>query len=97
MQEGFDGQKQRAALTAAERALRAVAAGDAAKARASARKAAELDQIGTYSDFVRAIEPVAQKLDTEGPLEDADWDGLAESLGMGPVAGLIEELRRETD
>ena len=45
MHEGFDGQKQRRAVTAAEQSLRALGAGSPDKARAGAAKAADLDQI----------------------------------------------------
>ena len=93
MTEAFDGQKQRSALTAAERALRALGAGDAGKARQSAANAAELDQIGLYAGFVRAVEPLAASLESGQGIDDAGWDGLAEALGMGPLAALIEELR----
>ena len=93
MQEGFDGQKQRSALTAAEQALRALGAGDADKARQRAAKAADLDQIGAYDGFLSALEPLAASLDDDGSIDDDAWDGLSAALGMGPLAGLIDELR----
>jgi len=93
MQEGFDGQKQRSALTAAEQALRTLGAGDAAKARKAAAKAVELDQIGLYSDLADVVEPLAQKLEDGQAIDDEGWDGLATTLGIGPLSGLIDELR----
>ena len=93
MSEGFDGQKQRSALTAAEQALRALGAGQADKARKTAAKAAELDQIGLYSDFVATVEPMAAQLDVDGSIDDEAWDTLSATLGMGPLSALIDELR----
>jgi len=93
MQEGFDGQKQRSALTAAEQALRALGSGEADKARKTAQKAASLDQIGVYDGFAESVESLAQRLDDGDAIEDAGWDELAAVLGMGPLSGLIDELR----
>lgn len=89
----FDGQKQRSALTAAEQALRALASGQSEKARQSAAKAADLDQVGLYGGFVAVLEPLAKRLDAGVQVDDAGWDSLASSLGMGPLAALIDELR----
>ncbi len=47
----MDGQQQRKALSAAESALRALAAGETGRARAAADKAASLDQVGAYAGF----------------------------------------------
>lgn len=93
VQEGFDGQKQRSALTAAEQALRSLGSGDAAKARQAAAKASDLDQIGLYMGFVEAVEPLATKLEAGGQVDEAGWDDLSTALGMGPLAALIDELR----
>lgn len=90
----FDGHKQRQALTAAEQALRALGDGNAAKARSSAAKAAELDQIGLYGEFVAAVDPLVADLDSGRIIDDAGWDSLAAALGMGPLSALIDELRR---
>ena len=89
----FDGLKQRQALTAAEQALRALGAGSSDKARSSAAKAAELDQIGLYGEFAAAVEPLAANLDSGSGIDDAGWDALAAALGMGPLSALIDELR----
>ncbi len=89
----FDGEKQRRALTAAEQALRALGNGDAAKARSRAARAAELDQIGTYASFVDSLAPLADQIEAGEAISDAGWDHLANSLGMGPLSGLIDELR----
>lgn len=94
MTSQFDGQKQRSALTAAEQALRALGAGEADKARQRAAKAAELDQIGLYKDFEAAVAPLAEQLDKGEGIADTSWDSLTAALGMGPLGGLIDELRR---
>jgi uncharacterized protein HemY len=93
MHEGFDGQKHRSALTAAEQALRALGAGDAGKARKAAAKASDLDQIGLYSGLVAAVAPLADRLDRGEAIDDVGWDSLVETLGLGPLSGLIDELR----
>ena len=93
MREGFDGQKQRRALNAAEQALRALADGSAAQARQAASKAAELDQIGLYSEFATAVVPLAEQLESGRAVDDAGWTSLVETLGIGPLSGLVDELR----
>ena len=93
MHEGFDGQKQGSALTAAEQTLRALGAGSADKARKAAAKAAELDQIGIYSGLGAAVAPLADRLDRAEAIDDAGWESLVDTLGVGPLSGLIDELR----
>lgn len=93
MREGFDGQKQRRALTAAEQSLRALGAGNAEKARMAAVKATDLDQIGIYAELAETVAPLADGLDRGEPVPDAGWDRLTEALGLGPLSGLIDELR----
>ncbi len=93
MKEGFDGQKQRRALNAAEQTLRALAEGNAAQARKAAAKAAELDQIGLYTDFARAVVPLVEQLEGGRPVDDAGWTSLVDTLGIGPLSGLVDELR----
>ena len=88
----FDGKKQRNALTAAENAVRALAAGNADRATANARRAAELDQIGAYAGFADAVVEAASDLDDAGPTA-AQWDAVATQLEAGPLSFLVEELR----
>jgi uncharacterized membrane-anchored protein len=90
----FDGRKQRRALTAAEQSLRALGAGSAAQARSSAAKAAELDQTGLYRDLAATVEPLAAHIESGSDIDDAGWDTLVAALGMGPLASLVDELRR---
>lgn len=88
----FDGKKQRNALTAAENAVRALASGNAARATANARRAAELDQIGAYGGFADAVVDAAVDLGDAGPTP-AEWDAIAARLEPGPLSFLVEELR----
>lgn len=94
MNVGFDGQKQRRALNAAENTLRALAEGNAGQARKAAAKAAELDQIGIYSDFAEAVIPLAERLHLGEAVDDSGWNTLVDTLGIGPLSGLVDELRR---
>ncbi len=93
MYESFVGQRQRKALTAAEKALRALGGGNAARARKAAAQAVDLDQIGVYSGLDTAVAPLAEKLDRGEAIDDAGWDSLIAVLGLGPLSGLIDELR----
>jgi hypothetical protein len=93
--ENFDGQRQRKALTAAERALRALGAGKAARARKAAAQAADLDQIGAYSGLDTAVASLAHILDRGEAIDDAGWDSIIAVLGLGPLTGLVDELRGE--
>lgn len=86
----FDGKKQRNALTAAENAVRALAEGNSTRATANARRAAELDQVGSYGVFAESIARVA---DGETPPTATSWDQIAATLEPGPLSFLIDELR----
>ncbi len=93
MHELFYGQRQRQALTAVEQTLRALGGGNAAKARKAAAQAVDLDQIGIYSGLDTAVAPLADRLERGEAIDDAGWDGLVAVLGVGPLSGLIDELR----
>ncbi len=92
---GFDGRKQRNALTAAERALRSLAGGDGSRARSTAAKAAALDQIGAYAGLEEAVAAAAAELDSGGSVPASAWDRIAAVLGPGPLGFLVAELRAE--
>ena len=85
----FDGKKQRNALTAAENALRALAEGNAARARANASRAADLDQLDVYAELAAAVDEAAG---AERPTAE-QWDAIAATLEAGPLTFLIDELR----
>lgn len=88
----LDGKRQRNALTAAENAIKALGAGDPDRARKTASKAAELDQIGAYTDFVPAIERAATEL-ALGGISVGAWEAVADAVGPGPLAALVDEVR----
>ena len=89
----FDGKKQRNALTAAENALRALADGNRKRALANASRAAELDQIGVYTDLAGAVTDIVDELDDGARPNAAAWDRVAATLDAGPLMFLVEELR----
>ncbi len=88
----MDGQRQRQALSAAESALRALAAGDAGRARSAAEKAAALDQLGVYGGFAGWVRRAAGEIEQAGGVLPATRDGLREALGPGPLAAAVDAL-----
>ena len=87
----MDGQQQRKALTAAESALRALAAGNAERARAAAGKALALDQLGVYAAFAGLVRRAAGEIEQIGGVQPATREALRDSLGAGPLAAAAEE------
>ena len=89
-----DGRRQRRALNAAEQALTALEAGDAAGARRAAREASDLDQVGAFAGFGTAVARAAADLDVFGLVADASWEQVAGSLESGPLRSRAEARRR---
>ena len=89
----FDGKRQRNALTAAERALRALGAGDAQRALRTAAKAAELDQLGLFAGLSVGVDAAVADLEATGGVGDESWDRLEVAVGPGPLQFLIRDLR----
>ncbi|HJR86869.1 MAG TPA: hypothetical protein VJ930_04375 [Acidimicrobiia bacterium] len=89
----LDGQSQRQALTAAERAIEALGRGDAAAARSAVDTAVEKDQVGLFAALADAVHLAATQLDEDGALTGATWDFLADAVGPGPLQGLVESVR----
>lgn len=89
----MEGPNQRQALTAAERAIEALGRSDLAGARTAAARAAELDQTGLFGALVDAVELAASDLDSNGAIKETTWNVLADAVGPGPIAGLIEAVR----
>ena len=83
----LDGKRQRNALTAAERAIEAVARGDRQAAMTSAVRAAELDQIDVFSRLPEAIAAAAD------PIDEAGWVIVRGSVPAGPLHALIEAVQ----
>ena len=86
----MDGQQQRKALSAAESAIRALAAGEAGRARDAAEKAASLDQIGVYGGFAGWVRRAAGEVETLGGVLPETREALADSLGGGPLAAAVD-------
>jgi hypothetical protein len=89
----IDGKKQRNALTAVERAIKALGAGKPVVARRAAARAVELDQLGIYAGLEEAVVKAADELEAEGSVTDRRWDEIAGVLGRGPLGTLVERLR----
>lgn len=89
----MDGQKQRQALTAAERALEALGRKDAAAARMAISTAVERDQVGLFASMADAVYLAAAELDAEGRIAAATWNQLADAVGPGPLQALVEQFR----
>jgi hypothetical protein len=89
----MDGQQQRQALTAAERAIEAVARKDPAGARMAIATAVERDQVGLFAALADAVHLAAALLEQEGELTPATWDTIADAVGPGPLQGLVEAVR----
>ncbi len=88
----MDGQQQRRALTAAESALRALAAGDGDRAVAAAVKAAELDQIGVFSTLEPAVAAAAEDVARTGVIGEFARRALGDAVSPGPLASVVEAL-----
>lgn len=89
----MDGRRQRNALTAAEQAIVALAAGDASRASDSAASAASLDQIGVYAGLPDAVAAAAAHLEQAGSLGGAEWERLRAALPPGPLQALVDAHR----
>lgn len=90
----MDGKKQRNALTAAERAVRALGAGDTAKAASAAAKAAELDQLGIYARLPAAVGDGVAEIGAGDRVSNLTWDEISSVVGPGPLQSLVAEARR---
>jgi hypothetical protein len=88
-----DGQQQRNALTAAEKALRSLGDRHPFRAKRNAFMAADLDQVGAFTGLPMAVEMAIHDIEQEGRVSQAGWDRLAEVVGPGPLAALIDQLR----
>lgn len=89
----MDGQLQRQALNAAERAIEALGRGDPAAARMAISTAVERDQIGAFSRLADAVYLAASELESEGEIGEATWNQLADAVAPGPLVALVEAVR----
>jgi hypothetical protein len=89
----MDGQLQRQALTAAERAIEALGRRDAAAARMAVATAVERDQVGLFGALADAVHLAASELEQSGEITASTWNALADAVGPGPLQGLVEANR----
>lgn len=89
----FDGHQQRKALTALERSVNALASDDFETANRAAGRAADLDQIGVYTDVPDAVSSIADLRAAGQPVPDEAWNALLTAVGPGPVAIVVEQIR----
>ena len=89
----MDGQAQRQALTAAERALEALGRKDSAGARSAVATAVEKDQVGLFAALADAVYLAASQLETDDEISASTWDVLADAVGPGPLQGVVEQMR----
>ncbi len=89
----MDGQQQRQALTAAERAIEALGRGDPAGARMAVAAAVERDQVGAFARLADAVYLAASELEEDGEIGEATWNQLADAVGPGPLQALVEQMR----
>ncbi len=90
----MDGRSQRRALTAAERALDALEEGRVDAARSAARRAAQLDQIGAFAAFPRAVDQAADDLVENGSFSELSLAALTAAVGPGPLEVAVARLGR---
>lgn len=89
----MDGQSQRQALTAAERALEALGRKDPASARTAVATAVERDQVGLFSSLADAVYLAASELERDEEISESTWNQLADAVGPGPLQGIVEQIR----
>jgi len=89
----FDGQQQRKALTALERTVDALGKGDSVSAVRAARRAADLDQLGVFASLPETVSSITDHSDEGSQVPVELWDELMATVGPGPVAAVVEQLR----
>lgn len=88
----MDGQSQRRAVTAVERAIEALATGRTDSARSAARRATELDQLGLYVALKRAVDQAADDLERDGAISELSLAALQAAVGPGPLEAAVARL-----
>lgn len=89
----MDGQAQRQALTAAERAIEALGRKDSAGARSAVATAVEKDQVGLFAALADAVYLASSELEADDEISASTWDVLADAVGPGPLQGVVEQIR----
>jgi len=89
----MDGQKQRQALTAAERALRSLADGNhGSRSLEAARKAIALDQVGLFTGLERAVARAVDEISASGSVSEGTRQQLLDVVGPGPLQAMVAEI-----
>ncbi len=88
----MDGQQQRQAVSAAERAIEALASGRPEAARAAARRAVELDQTGSLASLPRAVDQAADDLVGGRQISEMSMAALSAAVGPGPLEAAVARL-----
>ncbi len=90
----IDGQQQREALNAAERALTLLGKGRTDDALSAAGRAAELDQVDLFGSLPEAVAGYVAALD-QGTVAHEHLAALKLAVGPGPLAGQVDKLGGE--
>lgn len=88
----MDGQQQRKALTAAERAIAQLVNANPDGARRAAATAASLDQIGVFAGLEQAVAAAADELARGGTVSGESLGALRAAVGPGPLQAAVERL-----
>lgn len=88
----IDGQRQREALTAAERALTRLEQGRWDEAVEAADTALRLDQAGAFAELPVAVSRVADFGRAGEEVPAAAWASLKTAVGPGPLSVRVERL-----
>ena len=89
----IDGQKQREALAAAERALHFLEQSRPDEAVAAAQRADRLDQVELLAALPAAVSRIAGHQTAGTPVPAEAWEELAAAVGPGPLAVRVAGLR----
>ena len=90
----IDGQQQREALSAAERALYLLGRGALDEAQVAAARARELDQVDVFVDLPGALARVIAHKEGGEKVPAEAWEELAAAVGPGPLQSHVADLSR---
>jgi hypothetical protein len=85
------GARQREAVTALERAIDAVLAGDAAALGRALERLAEVDGAGLWTEARQVLARLAEPLSEGASPSPATWAALRTALGPGPLAARVPD------
>lgn len=88
------GARQREAVTALERAIDAVLAGDAAALGRALERVTELDGAGLWTEAQEVLACLAEALSEGASPSPSAWAALRTALGPGPLAARLPDGSR---